>query len=136
MEVLRRYANLDYQITMIRKTLTRIERTSQRQPRPEYTSQPHPIKRRLGSAKVAEVVADYQAGATCIELADKYAVSKAALLDLLHEHGLAKRKQGLTAEQCEEARMLRQMGESYATIGQRFGVYGSTVWRALTTSRS
>jgi DNA invertase Pin-like site-specific DNA recombinase len=49
----------------------------------------------------------------------------------LHEKDLARRKPGLSAEQIAEAITRRAQGESYAVIGQRFGVFGSTVWRAL-----
>jgi hypothetical protein len=79
-------------------------------------------------------VADYRAGLTSPELAVRYGVAKTAVLRVLHDRGLAVRKPGLSAEEVKEATRLRGHGLSYAAIGYKFGVYGSTVWRALQQS--
>ena len=47
---------------------------------------------------MAKIIAAYQGGATCIEIVDRHGVSKTAVLELLHEHGMAKRKRGLTPQ--------------------------------------
>jgi hypothetical protein len=95
---------------------------------------PHALRRRLGDETIQELIAAYQDGSTTPELVVRYQVSKGALLNILHEQGLAVRKIGLSPEEIDQAFGLRASGLSYAGIGERLGVVGSTVWRVLQTA--
>ena len=92
---------------------------------------PHALCRRLGHDGIQEVIAAYRAGATTPELVVRFNASKGALLGILHERGLAIRTLGLTSTEIDEAVRLRAAGLSYAAVGERLGVVGSTVWRVL-----
>jgi len=50
---------------------------------------------------------------------------------VLHEQGIAIRRQGLTSEQSAEAGMLYSDGKSLAWLGARYGVSHTTVAAAL-----
>jgi hypothetical protein len=70
----------------------------------------HAAKRRLGSAKVAQLVADYQAGQTTTQLMTTYRIGKGTVLRLLETAGVPRRNQPLTPKQCAEAITLYPAG--------------------------
>jgi hypothetical protein len=81
----------------------------------------HAAKRRLGSAQVAQLVADYQAGQTTTQLMASYGIGKGTVLRLLETAGIPRRNQPLTPEQCAEAIRLYQQGWSLARVGLHLG---------------
>jgi transposase len=130
--LLQRYSKSPSVASSLRKALQVAARPTEghavvdRQPYRPYT-----VRQRLGEELVQTIVAVSSGGKTSPELVASYGISKTAVLKILHEEGLARRKPGLTADQIAEAVALQVHGESYEAIGRRFGVFGSTVWRAL-----
>lgn len=62
---------------------------------------------RLGPAKVAELVADYQAGWSLKLTAERYEISKASVLKLLSDHQVPTRKSGVNYDYLPESLQLR-----------------------------
>jgi hypothetical protein len=94
-------------------------------------SRPFKLDQRLKPAKVAEIVARYEAGEPSTAVAASYGLSKGSVIRLLHEAGIPIRRQGLTVEQTSEAARLYESGWSLAKIGAHLCVDHGTVWRAL-----
>jgi hypothetical protein len=92
---------------------------------------PRRVERRLGKQVVAELVANYVAGVPTTQLALTYCLGKGSVLRLLHEHGVAMRRQPMTGSEVDQATTLYRAGWSLAKIGSKFGVDGMTVRTAL-----
>jgi DNA-directed RNA polymerase specialized sigma24 family protein len=89
--------------------------------------------RQLSPDHVTKLIADYEAGATVYELAEKYKINRKTVSEQLHRHGVSVRRQGL-AEEVQAAAVLYIQGLSLVRIADRFGVNHGTVWRALKAS--
>ena len=85
------------------------------------TPRVHNAERRLGLERVARLISDYQAGAPSTELMTKYRLGKGTVLSILERHGVSRRNQPLTSEQCDEAIHLYLRGWSLAKVGRHFG---------------
>ncbi|MGI8667296.1 MAG: helix-turn-helix domain-containing protein [Jatrophihabitans sp.] len=79
-----------------------------------------------------QVVADYEAGLSTTALTRKYGLGKSSVMRLLHEAGVAMRKQPLSDDQAVEAIRLYEAGVSTSRIASMLGLNQSTVWRTLT----
>lgn len=135
MEVLQGYARLPSIASDVIKARRLLDTPAPRsRSTPAPARPPHALHRRLGDDAIQELITAYRAGATTPELAVQYRVSKGALLNILHEQGLAVRKIRLTPAETAQAMQLRTEGLSYARIGEQLGVVGSTVWRVLAYS--
>jgi uncharacterized protein (DUF433 family) len=135
-ELLQRYARSPIVVSQLRQTLIVARKRPKRAERTTVQPhRPHAVRQRLGSETVQELITAYREGVTTPELVTRYGIAKSAVLGILHDEGMAIRKPGLTAAQVTEATELRGQSVSYDTIGQRFDVYGSTVWRALNPAR-
>ncbi len=86
---------------------------------------------RLGPDGIAQLVAEYEAGATTNELVEQFKISKGAVVRLLHEHGVAMRRQSPTDEQAAEAVRLYGTGLSLAAVGSTLGFDAHTIRRVL-----
>jgi hypothetical protein len=95
-------------------------------PRPSFK-----LTQRLSPAVIGQLIIDYEAGRTIDELVPQYTLSHGSVVRLLHEHGVAMRNQGLSAEQIAQAAQLYRSGLSVAKIGKLFEVDGTTAWTAL-----
>ena len=88
-------------------------------------SVPHPrvhkAQQRLGAKRVAELIADYRAGAPSTALMTKFKLGKGTVLKILEDHGVARRNQPLSPEQRDEAIELYLSGWSMAKVGRHFG---------------
>jgi hypothetical protein len=131
-ELLQRYSKSPSAVSVLRKAL-RVAKSGEDSPTVVVPQpyRPRRVRQRLGEKMVQTIIAAYAGGKTTPDLVAIYGISKTSLLSMLHEQGLARRKPGLSAEQIVEASARRANGESYDVIGRRFGVFGSTVWRAL-----
>lgn len=87
--------------------------------------------RQLRPSQLAGIIADYQAGATVLALANKYGFNRNTIPTILKRAGVRLRGSGLTDEQIDEAVRLYEAGQSLARIGNRFGVDAHTVRRRL-----
>ncbi len=79
-------------------------------------------------------MADYQGGRSTKWLQRTYGLSQGAVLRLLDVNGVARRRQGLTDEQVQEAIRLYSQGWSLTRIGDRFGKDHTVVRSALRRS--
>ena len=126
-EAIRRYSKLP--LLGISDRLARSERRQQRSASP-----PRRVARRLSRKTIAQLLADYQAGASTRELAMTCGISKTSVQRLLHEHGLTLRHQGLSATQVGEATDLYRAGGSVAQVASNLGLSPSSVYDALKRS--
>ncbi|MBB4933155.1 lambda repressor-like predicted transcriptional regulator [Lipingzhangella halophila] len=88
--------------------------------------------RRPTDKHIADIVAEYQEGATIRQLAVKHRIGRVTVSEILKRNGVKLRCTGLTPEQVDEAVRLYAKGWSLAKIGNRFSVYSKTVWSRLT----
>jgi hypothetical protein len=79
----------------------------------------------------AALVADYETGLPTTELTTRYGLAKGTVLRMLEEAGVAMRRQGLTEEIAEQARLLYESGLSVAAVGERLGQAPTSRARAL-----
>lgn len=93
--------------------LTRIFESTHREtktPGSKVQVLPRDIRRRLGQAKIDDLVARYRSGVPTTQLMKDFDLSKTAVLKLLKEAGITMRRQPLTEEQVREAVMLYGSG--------------------------
>ncbi len=134
MDLLRRYFKYRPVIDSHRKITTpdNVGRTRPVAPDPKPTV--HKLDQRLSAAEVAQIVAEYEAGAHTTELMKTYQIGKGPIIRLLHENGATMRRQGLTDEELAQARRLYESGLSLMSVGKRMGRHHSTVHLALRRS--
>ena len=91
--------------------------------------------RSLGAAHAVDYTVDITAAvkpiAPTTQLTEKYGLSKASVLRLLHEAGAEMRRQPFSDQEVDDAVRLYASGLSVATVGSRLGAHPSKVWRAL-----
>ncbi len=90
-----------------------------------------PIARRLGSEKIAELVADYGSGQTTIQLMETYQLSKTSVLKLLSANGVEMRRQPPTTDQVARVAALYSSGKSLAAIEREADTPRESIRRAL-----
>lgn len=86
---------------------------------------------RLSASKKRELVERYQAGALQRELALTYGIHSETVRAIIAASGVPKQRQGLDAQQINEAIVRYATGESLATVGKALGVDAVTVRRRL-----
>jgi transposase-like protein len=92
-------------------------------PRPRV----HRLAQRLAPEVLEELIQTYRDGTPTTHLAVTYQLSKTTAAKLLRDHGVPLRRQGLTAEQAEQAVELYESGLSLAQCGEKLGVHPSGV---------
>ena len=98
------------------------------------TAQPTPtrnIQRRLPRHTIDELVHAYHDGATTLELAHRYDISKTAVLNLLTREGVTRRHQPLTDADIDHLERLYLAGHSLASCSRVTGTPASTIKDAL-----
>ncbi len=86
-----------------------------------------PAQRRLTADQVAELVAEYQAGANMRELAVRWQVHRTSVAGHLRRAGVELRRQGLSDEQLSEAARLYGEGWSLQRLAERYSCDDETV---------
>jgi hypothetical protein len=86
---------------------------------------------RLTLEQRAALVADYETGLPTTELTTRYGLAKGTVLRLLEEAGVSLRRQGLSQDVAEQARLLYESGLSLAGVGERLGQAPTSVSRVL-----
>jgi hypothetical protein len=81
----------------------------------------HNAQKRLGPEVVAQLIADYQAGAPSTALMQTYGIGKGTVLKILEDHGVSRRNQPLADDEREEAIQLYLAGWSMAKVGRHYG---------------
>lgn len=89
------------------------------------------LDRRFGQEEIDQIVAAYNSGMSSTELMTQHELGKGSILKLLHEHGAAVRRQGLTAEQVDRIAVLYAEGRSSKRLAADYGVSPATVLSAL-----
>jgi hypothetical protein len=84
---------------------------------------------------VAALIADYEGGTPSTALMVKYNIGKGTVLKILEDHGVSRRNQPLSPDQCTEAIDLYLSGWSMAKVGRHYG-RAHTVIRDLLKRRS
>jgi transposase-like protein len=79
------------------------------------------LSRRLNTAVVARLVAQYEAGATSRQLAVEFGIAKSSVLSILRPEGAALRFSRLSDSDKEEMARLYGAGMSQVDIARRFG---------------
>lgn len=87
----------------------------------------------LSPAQVDELVALYEAGATLVELSERFSVHRRTAAAHLVRRSVPIRRRGLDGRHLAEAVELYVEGLTLMEVGQRFGVSQQTVRRALVT---
>lgn len=90
-----------------------------------------PLRRRLAPALVKRVATEYELGATTPNLCATYGLSKAGILQLLRDEGVALRRRLLTNDQVEVARKLHEHGHPIAAIATRLDTSYNNVRQRL-----
>ena len=110
-----------------------LERLIAKLPPPEAPAEQHeqqltrPSIRQLRPEELTAMITDYRAGATLIDLADRYGYNRVGISRALKRAGVRLRRTGLTEEQADEAERLYVDGQSLATVAARFDVDAGTV---------
>jgi uncharacterized protein (DUF433 family) len=91
---------------------------------------PRRISRRLSQGNVAQLVADYEAGATTRQLTATYGISKTSVQSLLHERGVLLRHHGVSGTQVSEAVQRYESGKSVAQVANALDLSPSSVYGA------
>jgi DNA invertase Pin-like site-specific DNA recombinase len=92
------------------------------------------LTQRLAPGQIDQLLADYRAGATTRDLAEKYRVSKTAVTELLAAHDVPLRHQRLSPSQVADAIRLYAAGQSVTQTARSLGVSPSSVYDALKRS--
>jgi len=95
----------------------------------------HNAENRLGPDLVDQLIADCRTGEPSTALMSKYQLGNGTDLGILEHHGVSRRNQPLTPEQCDEAVELYLAGWSIAKVGRRYG-RAHTVIRDLLRRRN
>lgn len=90
------------------------------------------VTRRLGTEKIAELIADYQSGISSGELTTKYALAKGTVLRLLEDEGVLRQRQSLSDSQVVNlVSGYVDDKKSIAKLAAESGIAGTTIRRAL-----
>lgn len=101
-------------------------------PPPGLTSAPPKRIRRLSEEERTSLAQDYRSGMTVYELATKFGIDRSTVSSHLKRMGVEMRRQGLSADQIEEAvRLYAEQRWSLVRIAEKFGVDHGTVWNRL-----
>jgi hypothetical protein len=79
------------------------------------------VRKRLGQEAIAQLAADYQAGASTTALMKRYGIGKGTVLKILDDHGVVRRHQPLSKAQVQQAIELYRRGWSAARVGRYMG---------------
>jgi AraC-like DNA-binding protein len=101
------------------------------QQRVQVPTKPVQVQRRLSPAGTQELIAAYRQGAGVKELARRFGIHRETVAAIIDRAGLAPRTRGLSEYQINDAARLYAEGWSLGRLGEKFGVDGTTVWRAL-----
>jgi len=85
----------------------------------------------LTADDVADIARRYEAGETTQQIGDRFGISKTRVATVLHEQGVAIRRQGLNEEQVSDVAMLYAAGRSLGWLAAQYGISPTTVSRAL-----
>jgi transposase-like protein len=134
-ELMKRYSKPEHQGRRLRRMVGLAEKSVKTPARTrERFVQMHRVDRRLSAETIAELVQMYRDGASTTQLRKRYDLSQGSVIKILHEHGVAMRRQGLADGDVPAAAELYRGGATLVQLGERFGVSPNAVRRALASS--
>ncbi|HEX2904271.1 MAG TPA: hypothetical protein VHO01_12515 [Jatrophihabitans sp.] len=86
---------------------------------------------RVDAVIAAQIVADYEAGSTGRQLAERYGLARSTVIGLLRKHGAVVRYPRVTPEVGAEMLRLYRSGVRQVDIAQQFGRQPGNVWHVL-----
>lgn len=101
------------------------------EPGPLARPRVHNAQKRLGPDKVAQLIADYQAGEPSTALTQRYHLGKGTVLKILKDHGITMRRQGFPTDRLQEAIQCYAGGWSTQRIGDHLSCDKESVRQAL-----
>lgn len=125
-----RYSRRSDLLHRLRKVYAQVQ-VVQTGPRDDVNYTPYRLEQRLDVAVQMKLVRDYETGTPTTQLTEAYRLSKASVLKLLREAGVAMRCQGLDEEQTVEAIRLYRSGLSLVRVGAQVGFGPTSVANAL-----
>lgn len=100
--------------------------------RPSVSSPaPRRLDVRLSEPVVQQLLADYQAGSTGRQLAERYELARSTVISLLRKHGVEIRHPRVTPAEVAEMVRLYQAGVQQVEIAARFGRDPGNIWHVL-----
>lgn len=96
-----------------------------------YTKRKPGVNRKLTPKQTEDLITDYEAGATMVELAMSYGITRQTVGIILRRESVLLRKSGMSDAQAALAIELRGRGMSWAEVGEQLGIHGTTAWRRL-----
>jgi lambda repressor-like predicted transcriptional regulator len=133
--LMRRYSKPVYQGPQLRQTVEMVEKSEKTQVRRSHPlPQVRRVYRRLSAETITELVQAYRDGAPTTELRQHYDLSQGSIIKILHEHGVAMRRQGLTDHDAARAAKLYRSGATLAQLSKQFDVSYGAVRRALVSA--
>ena len=100
-------------------------------PRKPPDRKPKQVQRRLNPDEQAELAAAYVAGLTLKQLSAWFRIHHRTVAAILERMGIPRRNHALTARQVGRAARFYAAGDSVATLGERFGVDGTSARNML-----
>jgi DNA-binding transcriptional regulator LsrR (DeoR family) len=89
------------------------------------------VNLRLDEQLVQQLLADYKAGRTGRELAERYGLARSTVIGLLRQYGVAVRYPRVTPDEATEMVRLYQSGVRQVDIAARFGRDPGNIWHVL-----
>lgn len=124
------YSNQTEQIKRIQRCITLFRKSWPAR----AASQPparHRVDARLDNPQIGRLLAEYRAGRSGRELAERYGLARSTVIELLRKHGVAVRHPRVTAAEQAEMVALYQAGLRQIEIAARFGRSKGNVWHVL-----
>jgi hypothetical protein len=130
-EVLRRYSNRTYQGRTLRNVTQILDSEFPPRAQDAQIGHVHRIDVRCDATLLETLAAEYEAGASTVELQERFGLSKGSVLRLLHEAGVQIRRQPMDDARLEEIRRLYRSGLTIREVAACLSMPKTTVQDAL-----
>lgn len=104
---------------------------SRRPPARTARRQVHAVRKRLHPDTLRQLTADYEAGRSTTWLMATYGLGKGTVLNLLEQHGVKMRGQGISEDQVEDVVRLYRSGLSLMRLSRQLDCSAETVRQVL-----
>jgi site-specific DNA recombinase len=130
-EVLRRYSRQTYQEKALRNITRILDSEPARRAEDAQIGHVHRIDVRCDATVLESLVAEYEAGASTVQLQELFGLGKGSVLAILHAAGVKIRRQPMDDEQLEEIKQLYQSGLTIREVAASLSMPKTTVQDAL-----
>ncbi|MFC5265879.1 helix-turn-helix domain-containing protein [Kribbella qitaiheensis] len=89
------------------------------------------LDERLDGETVAQIIVEYEAGASSAAIGSMFSLSKKSVVKVLREAGINVRYPRMTESELRRATMLYNDGYSLVEVGRRLGRDHSTIYKAM-----